>query len=138
MMSNAANEWDWQAESDAMTAATEYLVEASSGETSWIWDVYVQQMKVPHEHISLGIGEEIGRVAGRPIRIHLGWSRFAGHLVCFWELTSMLADYGMAEKWLDKKYPHVKQTANAENFHNIMDAIERADGIRYRQPKPRF
>ena len=38
-------------------------------------------------------------------------------LICFWEPTSRVVDYGMIEEYLAKTFPKVPQ-CDANNFHN--------------------
>jgi hypothetical protein len=120
--------------SDIRIKETFALVQASSFEKHSIW---LEWHRLRHENpnhpqylnwvdTNPGWYYTIGTMRNRPMLLYITWS-WVGQddmkLVCWWEFTSQLRDYQAAEDWLSAKFPHVKHTSNAWNFHNIARTI---------------
>lgn len=122
----------YEDETQRRLAETEYLVEADSFAQQALWERWHDRLGVPWEQRNPGWMPTIGfhgqGRAKRPVVVNVFWNLVGGQLVGFWEITSQLADYKMAEEWLDKTFPKAKHRANAENFHNIIHAIQDATG----------
>lgn len=121
---------------DPRYAATRYLCEATDFEQSGaLWTTWSKQSpwrydiqrrndaRVEWEQTNPGHLITIGKLDNMPICIHVCWNWIDRELVCFWEMTSLVQDHRMAEKWLKKTFPTRYATANAQNFHNIVGEI---------------
>jgi hypothetical protein len=114
---------------------TKYLVEATDNEVMGIWSRYAKDSLyrwvgggkdlrvVEWVQTSPGYIKEIGELAEMPVAISLHWVWCNRILVCFWELTSQVCDYRMAEKWLEEKFPGVPKS-NSSNFGNSSDIFK--------------
>ena len=120
-----------------MTQSTEnilkdtfFLVQANSYEQQKLWEENQKHWKFTWEQ-QIGLWEEIGRLNRMPVCITLMPILIAGYKVIFWELTSLVCDYRMSEKFF-KKY-NCKPTwdngtrlamTDPSNFHNVAHAIQ--------------
>lgn len=104
---------------------TEYLIEATHEEEFGLWRQHHDKMKWVQCH---GFWQTIGEVEIRrlgdtgnfkkmPVTVTMNWQLIDGHLVCFYEASSLVVDYGMVEEWIR---PKCKQHTNASNFHHFM------------------
>jgi hypothetical protein len=81
----------------------------------------------------MGYGKQIGQLDGRPVFISLSFTSFDGHVVCFYEATSVVVDWAMIDDWIEQNVPVMKTTekpwrnvnCNAMNFagcyHRILE-----------------
>lgn len=89
------------------------------------------------EQMNPGCWMQIGKIKDMPVCISLTWNRIEGQVVLFWEMTSRVVDYRMAEKWLEdnlKPWPTYdngsrRSNHDAMNFHNAMSAVLQAAGV---------
>lgn len=123
------------------------LVEANSNEQHLLWREWAKEStwcdpkypstlsrKFMWEQMNPGCWIQIGTLAKMPVCISLSWNRLDGQVVLFWELTSMVTDSRMAEKYLKKifgKIPtydngHREATTDANNFHLAAEAVREA------------
>jgi hypothetical protein len=116
---------------------TEYLIEANSNESHYIWRDWALQAKYsnervnshynherfPWEQLGMGYCKQIGKLDKRPVMITIFWNRINGHLIGFWTMDSQVCDYKMAEKWLDKTFPGVPRT-DATNCGHALRVIQ--------------
>ncbi len=116
---------------DKKFAETFFLVEATSFERHCLWMQYHRKVSWQNE---MGCMGQIGVLGNRPVVLSVFWARIDGKLVGFWEMTSQVADFEMAKKWLSKnctppKWDNGRRVpqSNAENFHNCIDAIKEAN-----------
>jgi hypothetical protein len=114
---------------DPRFAHTEYVVEATSAEKYFLWELHAG--KNTWEQGSSGLVIEIGKLGGplqekRPIVICCWWERINGMNVLFWEATSQLVDYRMIEEWFKQNcYPYEHGSGRAAktdamNFHSCL------------------
>ena len=84
--------------------------------------------------IMQGSSPQVGVLAGMPVQINIFWHRIIGlgldgrrtaRLIGFWEPTSLVVDYRLIEKWMKKKFPHVRHTGS--DFFNTVVARLRED-----------
>lgn len=100
------------------------LVSATDFERHCLW---VKNDERPHPRFGgekrpwveegMGFGQTIGTINDRPVFMTFSFATISGKRICFWELTSQLADYEMADRWIARNFPGVRKT-NAMNFHN--------------------
>jgi hypothetical protein len=103
-------------------AITKYAVEADAFTKQKLWEEYGKDK--PHwKHISSGFGWEIGTIAGRSIFMSFAWKQYYGEYVLFWEMTSVLQDYNMAEEFLKTNCVPDLLNVNADNFHRIRTKV---------------
>lgn len=91
----------------------QYIIEATSFEQHCLWEKYHDRVEWK-QHLS-GHGKIIGRVDDRPIFMSFLYASIDGVLVLFWTLTSELADYNMAEKFLKEHTKVTSRFADAQN-----------------------
>ncbi len=116
-----------------------YFVEATNCEVQHFWSEHAKQSRrhlhncpsspVDWQLRNPGYQFEIGRVGSRPICVAIRYVTIADRLVMFYEVVSQLADHAMTERWLmhfTGGKLHDKH-CNADNFHNCLHAIERAN-----------
>jgi hypothetical protein len=118
---------------DNMLAETKFLVEASSAEQRFLWEKWVDNLKIIREdewvQKNPGYSLTIGEIKGRPIVISISWVVIKGVLVGFYEATSQLVDWVMIEKWLDEHCNPMydkgtrRARTDASNFHNVWHYI---------------
>lgn len=110
--------------SESRLAATEYLVQATHEEGFMLWKTWHE--KFEWVQITHGFGHVVGNVRlqkpngefeSMPVAISMWWGILEGHLVCFYEDTSLVVDHRMIEKWIR---PQVKKHTNATNFHQCI------------------
>lgn len=109
-----------------LASEVEYLVRASSTETSALWREW--HRAVDWEQVSPGFWTQIGAGHGingdeLPVCVSVFYNRIDGHLVAFYEGTSALVDYFAIEKWTHKMFPNARGTSDALNFHNCLGAL---------------
>lgn len=107
-----------------------WLVEATHEETFQLWCHW-------HEKLDLwraGIGHTFVvdyvdiRAHGErkfqkmPVAVRVLWHPVEGHLVGFYEATSLVVDHDMVQRWLEKVAPHAAHT-NASNFAHVFRGL---------------
>ena len=112
-----------------MQEDTEYLVEADSFAQQALWERWHDRYGVPWEQVGRGWGGTVGHIDKRPVAVMVFFAHIGGKLVGFWECTSQVADYVMAEEWLKETFPNVKRQTNADNFGNLLHDIADATGV---------
>lgn len=140
---------------DARFALTEYVVEATSDEQFFLWQL--ESNKCKWEQGSSGVAIEVGKHGGplqekRPVIISCFWNRINGMDVLFWYACSQLVDYRMIEEWFKQNcYPYESDTGkpakcDARNFHaclryskgdrptSVMDGLTVIPDFYYRTP----
>lgn len=117
---------------------TEYVVEATSAETFFLWERHAADHKMfetPYpkckwEQLPTGYAETIGTVKGHPVCVCCMWNRIDGHLVMFYEVTSRMVDHDMVEKWLEKKcnpqWQGCRAYCDANNFGHVLQFVKDA------------
>ncbi len=119
---------EFTAPEDPRFKETFFLVQATHFEKHQLWKEWHKSVDWQQE--DAGYGQEIGTLADRPVVLSVFWVRINGRLVAFWELTSGVADYIMAENWFSQYCTPAKWDAtrsakcNASNFHLCIQAIE--------------
>jgi hypothetical protein len=118
---------------------TEYLVQATSNETHGFWQRFALQAKsmcaTSRELTTpgykrydweqgVGMCEQIGTLDERPVMISIFWNKIDGHAIGFWEMTSQVCDYKMAEEWLNKTFKDVPRT-NSSNFFHALRIVDK-------------
>lgn len=123
------------------------VVEATDFEHLAIWSDYHPSYIRDKQYIELpghikqweqenpGAFLEIGKVDGRPITLSLYWDLILGCRVMYWRVTSQLADYEMAEKWIEERKSPTARTYDAMNFHNAMLDIKTHGKTNAHSPK---
>ncbi len=138
---------DFAREISDRLSKTVAVVEATSTEQFYLWKEWSNESawqeagrtpfsKVSWEQMNPGFCQTIGRLGDMPVVISLAWNRIEGQLVLFWELTSQVQDYRMAEPWLKKMFGEKgwptydsgnrRAISDAMNFHNTMIAVSEA------------
>ena len=126
---------------ESILAKTFFIVEATSFEMHCLWSDYSNESQsrnpllnknnvptVNWVQINTGWVVELGELDNRPVNMSVTWSRIDGKLVMFWELCSQVADYVMAEKWIEKNFRGSAaavrtSSCDANNFHLCLSAI---------------
>jgi hypothetical protein len=118
---------------------TFFLVEADSYAVFTLWQDYALESPCHKKYAMLGPLDwqqfdgfwiQIGSIYKRPICLSFTFYRIGGKYVAFWEITSQLADYRMAEKWLAEHFTGRydggarRAETDASNFHHCLHAIE--------------
>lgn len=120
---------------------TFFIVEATRYEQHYLWSGFAHNS--PHrrfptislnwDQFNTGWSVQIGELDNRPVVMSMTWVRIDGKLVMFWHLCSAVADYTMAEKWLEEhfkgRYNNNARRAwtDAMNFHHCVHAIRDAN-----------
>lgn len=87
------------------------------------WDAPFRRMSWAQE--TLGYGREIGRFGGMSVCVTVSFARIKGHVVAFYEATSLVVDHRMVEEWLKVEFPASRGKTNATNFHLCLDELDR-------------
>lgn len=101
------------------------VVEATSCEKSFLWKQYTEELKIPFEEKSFGLGRIVGYLDDMPVFISLLIAAVDGHKVLFMEATSQVVDYRLIDKWLNENCPKTAfcgdrlNKVDALNFHNV-------------------
>lgn len=100
----------------------DYVLEATSEEFFLLWKVHHDKVEY-WNHLSVCHIVQIGSVDSRPICMTYGYAIINDRKILMWELTSELADYKMADKWLKKNCQAYRKnkSCNASNFHHILN-----------------
>lgn len=104
----------------------EYLVEATHEEQHALWARWHQALNWKQGHgysQTIGYGRGLNRKK-LPVHVVVWYVWVDGHLLGFWEVTSILADYEAAEAWVRKTFKNAKGNVNAANFHNALHSID--------------
>lgn len=125
----------------------EYVVESTDFERHTHWAEYAAESNRRFGDAALkwdgprdGYILTIGELDDAPVCISLMKARIEGHWVLFWELTSKVCDYRMAERFLQENVPayeqvrapdgRVRQT-DAWNFQHCVRHLERLNSGDY-------
>lgn len=107
-----------------------WFVEATHEETFQLWRQW-------HERLDLwraGVGHtftighvDIRRMGERkfrkmPVAVRVSWHPVEGHLVGFYEATSLVVDHEMVRPWLKEMAPQAAYT-NASNFAHVIHGL---------------
>lgn len=94
------------------------VVEANSFEQTCLWERHSKT----HEWKSSGVGYGvlIGADHDRPVFMSLTYVMIDGHKILFIDLTSMLVNWTMVDRWLEKNLP---ETAMKGTYANKTDAM---------------
>ena len=98
--------------------------------------------RVKWEQVNPGYIETIGYIkVGKeemPVAIELTWVRIDGQMVLFWEMSSQVVDYRLAEPWLEKQFGKKgwptwdkgtrRMSTNGMNFGHAIEAVRQANG----------
>jgi hypothetical protein len=106
-----------------------FLVSATDFERHMLWQKWHHnEHRVSWEQIMSGFGPCIGTIDGRPICLSLSFAIIEGHKVLFHDVVSQLADYKMAEEWLEMHCKPAtnggRSTTDAQNFHICVHALQ--------------
>lgn len=111
--------------------AGEFFVEATHFEQHLLWKEYVHIGKNEYtkswEQDTSGNSMTIGEIDGRPICLSCATAIIGGVNVVFWEMTSQLCDFVMAEKWLtdhSEVYRNKDRRTNGMNFSHLFGLIQ--------------
>lgn len=116
---------EWRAQSQAAIRQyideCAYLVEADGFAVMSLWADW--HKRVPWEQLNPGFGEEIGRLARKPVCASVAFNRIGGHVVGFYEATSRVVDWQMVEDWTKRTFKRSRGKVDAMNFHNCIHAL---------------
>lgn len=97
-------------------------VEATSFERSCLWERFAEEARRFHptspmprvlwEQDSSGWLSDVGHIEDSPVCISVMFARIAGHMVLFWEATSIMVNHTMIADWLLNNVP-----AHARGHH---------------------
>lgn len=115
---------------------TVFIVEATSFEQFSLWKENADESPnrdsntkgVSWEQVNPGELITIGKVGKMPVCLQTSFIKIDGQMVMFWELSSQVADYRMAEKWLKKNFKRKYDggrpaECGAWNFGHCLGAI---------------
>ncbi|MEI6843104.1 MAG: hypothetical protein WCK48_01155 [bacterium] len=100
---------------------TFYLVEATSLEICHLWEHY--KGKGFPSSCTTSFMTQIGQLAEFEVWITLSYYEIKGKVICFYEMTGNYAFGAICESFFKNVVPRCP-TTNADNFHNVMLAIE--------------
>ena len=131
---------------ESVLAKTFFIVEATSFEQQQLWSDHSDESMsrspllaangsptVEWVQMNPGWIVQLGKLGKRPVNMSVNWARIDGRLVMFWYLCSQVADYAMAEKWLEKHFHgtydngHRRAETDASNFGHCLSAIREAN-----------
>ena len=119
------NEYDLTKHSDARFKTTDFLVEANSCETLYLWkDCQIRKNEWVQDNAGLMI--KVGEVNDMPVNISVNWNTIDGLNVLFWHPISRMVDYDMIVDWFKRncnpKYANSERRAvtDAQNFHLVI------------------
>ncbi len=116
-------------------AQTFFIVKATSFEHSSLWLQYAKdgeprlENALDWKQISDGRWIQLGVIDNRPIIMSFYWAWIDGFLICFYDGTSQLFDWKMADEFLEKHFKGKwdrgtrRAECNAMNFHHVINAI---------------
>lgn len=119
------NEYDLTDISDTRFAETQFVVEANSCESLYLWKD-CQTHKNEWVADNSGIMVLVGEVNELPVNISVNWNTIDGLKVLFWHPISRMVDYQMIEDWFKRNcnptYDGGKRRActSAQNFHIVI------------------
>lgn len=119
------NEYDLTDISDTRFASTDFVVEANSCESLYLWKD-CQTQKIEWIQDNSGILVKVGEVNDMPVNISVNWNTIDGLKVLFWYPISRMVDYDMITQWFNRncnpKYCNGERRAvtNAQNFHLVI------------------
>ena len=119
------NEYDLTDISDTRFTTTDFVVEANSCESLYLWKD-CQERKNEWVQDNSGIMVMVGEVNDMPVNISVNWNTIDGLKVLFWHPISRMVDYKMIEDWFerncDPKYCDGERRAktDAQNFHLVI------------------
>lgn len=102
---------------DSLLQEVVYSVEANSFEMMCLYKEYRDQCE--WESKGDGFGKMIGKVDNLPVWISVTFIKINGTPVLVWELTSLVADYRLADKFL-KSLPKLIKRSDASDFYNLV------------------
>jgi hypothetical protein len=113
---------------DKRLAETFYAIEADSYAYHQIWKEYFYSVPKEERKFNFvqdpsGRGITIGMIDKRPVVLNLNWWIVNDHPILFYCCTSQVCDWKMIEDWLKKYMPHLKQTSDASNAHNVLNYL---------------
>lgn len=118
----AVDKYDLTKHSDTRFKTTDFLVEANSCESLYLWKD-CQERKNEWVQDNAGLMIKVGEVNDMPVNISVNWNTIDGLKVLFWHPISRIVDYKMIEDWFerncDPKYCNGERRAktDAQNFH---------------------
>lgn len=123
------------------------IVEANSNERQNLWSDWAidntwrlpdprdQRQFVYWDQINTGHFQQVGEFRiGKdimPVMLSLFWARLRtkrpspGKLVMFWDMTSQVSDFRMADRFFKENFPNASINTDASNFHNVIHSLER-------------
>jgi hypothetical protein len=119
------NEYDLTKHSDTRFKTTDFVVEANSCESLYLWKD-CQERKNEWVQDNSGLMVKVGEVNDMPVNISVLWNTVDDLKVLFWHPISRMVDYDMITDWFvrncDPKYCNGERRAktNAQNFHLVI------------------
>jgi hypothetical protein len=110
--------------------SVEFIVEANDFERHVLWEKWFhREARVSWNQVLSGYGVTIGTIDDRPIVLSLNFAFIEGRKVLFHHVCSQLADYKMAEDWLEMHCNPVglggrKTSCDAQNFHVCVHTLQ--------------
>lgn len=101
----------------------DYVLEATSAEYQLLWEKYNKDEKFQNwTSENIAHNTAIGIIGDRNICLQYRYVSINGKTILVWTLTSSLADYNMAEKWLNDNCAAYKigNFCDAMNFCHIL------------------
>ena len=102
---------------DELLQEVAYAVEANSFEQMCLYERYHNRCE--WESKCDGIGKMIGKVGGLPVWISITFIKINGTPILVWDLTSLVADYRLSDKFLDE-LPKLTKKSDAGGFYNLI------------------
>jgi len=125
-------------------AKTLFVVQATHYEVQSLWSNWSKKSAdqsrfrpAPDKQIDWvqldGWGVQVGELDGMLICVSIIWNKLNGHLIAFWEPTSLVFDHRQWESWINKHFSGTwdndrKALTNTSNFHHCIRAIEESNG----------
>lgn len=120
-----------------------YVVEATHNEKMHLWlEWHCNHEGITWDDNSSGLSVVIGDLADMPVAISLFKADILGQTVLFWELTSQVQDYRMAEEWLKENVEahsmsgvlndHRPCRTDVSNFSHCMSYLMKNRGKSYK------
>lgn len=97
---------------------TRFLVQATDLEQLFVWQQWHERATWRETYPDRGV--TVGTTNGRPTVVRCTWVVINGHLVMFYDPTSMLVDWELVEQWRRPFHARGAGHCDARNFHNCV------------------
>lgn len=111
---------------DELLEEIEYAVEANSFESQCLWQRFSNQEGIVWEICPQGKMITLGKTDGMPVCMSVFVNKINGVNVLFYEMTSLVVDYRLVDKFLEEKFGifYREVCVDSGNFFRIINSIK--------------